>query len=233
MVVDESGLPAQLGYLLDTSNSENHITRRSATVTKRDNHDPQCSPVIRGARRRGTGHRLVRSEYRFGNLWHTDFTNLPRPSLANALYSIEVPTHGGDTLIASTCAAFEGLSEGMKEMLRGLNAVHGFSEKYKRDLADQTERNAGVARNDNDSSEYLDAELEVVHPVVRSHPASGRESLSVNGGFTLRFKDMTPEESQPLLNLLYRHCERPFPWLAIIMVRRATVARARGDGDSS
>ena len=145
----------------------------------------------------------------FGNLWHTDFTNLTRPSLANALYSIEVPTHGGDTLIASTCAAFEGLSEGMKEMLRGLNAVHGFSEKYKRDLADQTERNAGVARNDNDSSEYLDAELEVVHPVVRSHPASGRESLYVNGGFTLRFEDMTPEESQPLLNFLYRHCERP------------------------
>ncbi len=146
MVVEKSELPAQLGYLLDTSNSENHITQRSATVTKRANHDPRCSPVIRGARRRGTGHRLVRSEYRFGNLWHTDFTNIPRPSLANALYSIEVPTHGGDTLIASTCAAFEGLSEGMKEMLRGLNAVHGFSEKYKRDLADQTERNAGVAR---------------------------------------------------------------------------------------
>ncbi len=76
-------------------------------------------------------------------------------------------------------------------------------------MADQTERNAGVARNDNDSSEYLDAELEVVHPVVRSHPASGREALYVNGGFTLRFEDMTPEESQPLLNFLYRHCERP------------------------
>ena len=145
----------------------------------------------------------------FGNLWHTDFTNLPRPSLANALYSIEVPTHGGDTLIANTCAAFEALSDGMKDMLRGLNAVHGFSEKYKRDLADQTARSEDVARDDDASSEYLDAELEVLHPVVRTHPPSGRESLYVNGGFTLRFENMTPEESKPLLDFLYRHCERP------------------------
>ena len=53
----------------------------------------------------------------FGNLWHTDFTNLPHPSLANALYSIEVPDFGGDTLIASTVAAFEALSPGMQTML--------------------------------------------------------------------------------------------------------------------
>ena len=145
----------------------------------------------------------------FGNLWHTDFTNLPYPSLANALYSIEVPTHGGDTLIASTCAAFEALSPGMQDMLRGLNAVHGFSEKYKRDLADQKARSGDVARDDEESAEYRDTELEVLHPVVRVHPPSGREALYVNGGFTLRFENMTAEESQPLLNFLYRHCERP------------------------
>jgi len=144
----------------------------------------------------------------FGNLWHTDFTNLPLPSLANALYSIEVPTHGGDTLIASTCAAFEALSSGMQQMLRGLDAVHGFSERYKRDLADQAARK-GVARQDEASSNYTGTELEVRHPVVRIHPTSGREALYVNPGFTLRFEGMTAEESQPILDFLYRHCERP------------------------
>jgi taurine dioxygenase len=79
----------------------------------------------------------------------------------------------------------------------------------KRDLADQTARSANVARNDDDSSGYLDASLEVIHPVVPSHAPSGRESLYVNGGFTLRFENMTPEESQPLLNFLYQHCQRP------------------------
>lgn len=144
----------------------------------------------------------------FGNLWHTDFTNLPLPSLANALYSIAVPPHGGDTLIASTCAAFEALSSGMQELLRGRNAVHGFSERYKQDLRDQSAR-AGVARDDETSASYTDLEQEVLHPVVRRHPGSGREALYVNPGFTLRFEDMTVEESEPLLDFLYRHCERP------------------------
>ena len=130
------------------------------------------------------------------------------PSLANALYSIEVPTHGGDTLIANTCAAFEALSSGMQDMLRELNAVHGFSDRYKRDLADQKARD-GIARDDDASTTYADAELEVLHPVVRTHPPSGREALYVNPGFTLRFENMTAEESQPLLNFLFRHCERP------------------------
>lgn len=144
----------------------------------------------------------------FGNLWHTDFTNLPLPSLANALYSIQVPTHGGDTLIASTCAAFEALSAGLQDMLRGLNGVHGFSERYKQDLADQSARK-GVSRDDEDSASYIDPDREVLHPVVRTHPPSGRESLYVNPGFTLRFENMTVEESQPLLTFLYQHCQRP------------------------
>lgn len=144
----------------------------------------------------------------FGNLWHTDFTNLEFPSLANALYSIEVPTHGGDTLIASTCAAFEALSSGMQDLLRGLNAVHGFSERYKQDLRDQAARK-GIARDDEESASYAQTFAEVVHPVVRHHPTSGRESLYVNPGFTLRFENMTEAESQPLLHFLYRHCEMP------------------------
>lgn len=175
-------------------------------------------------------------EVNFGNLWHTDFTNLPLPSLANALYSIQVPTHGGDTLIASTCAAFEALSPGMQDMLRELNAVHGFSERYKRDLADQTARK-GVSRDDEDSDTYVDVAAEVLHPVVRTHPPSGRESLYVNAGFTLRFENMTAEESQPLLDFLYQHCQRPefgmrYSWAPStlgIWDNRATVHYASND----
>lgn len=174
--------------------------------------EPLIHPYLKSLPEAPQVHELRKTpedEVNFGNLWHTDFTNLPLPSLANALYSITVPTHGGDTLIASTCAAFEALSPGMQTMLRELNAVHGFSERYKRDLADQKARKAGVARDDDDSSDYVDTELEVLHPVVRVHPPTGREAIYVNPGFTLRFEDMTTEESAPLLQFLYRHCERP------------------------
>ncbi len=174
--------------------------------------EPLIHPYLKSLPEAPQVHELRKTpedEVNFGNLWHTDFTNLALPSLANALYSITVPTHGGDTLIASTCAAFEALSPGMQTMLRGLNAVHGFSERYKRDLADQKARKAEVARDDDDSSDYVDTELEVLHPVVRVHPPTGREAIYVNPGFTLRFEDMTAEESAPLLQFLYRHCERP------------------------
>lgn len=174
--------------------------------------EPLIHPYLKSLPEAPQVHELRKTpadEVNFGNLWHTDFTNLPQPSLANALYSIEIPAFGGDTLIASTVAAFEALSPGMQTMLRSLNAVHGFSERYKRDLADQAARKGDVARDDEASTEYTDVEAEVIHPVVRLHPPSGKEALYVNPGFTLRFEDMTPEESQPLLQFLYQHCQTP------------------------
>jgi len=173
---------------------------------------PLVHPYLKGVEGHPEVHELRKTpedEVNFGNLWHTDFTNLPRPSLANALYSLTVPTHGGDTLIANTCAAFEALSDGMKDMLRGMNAVHGFSERYKQDLKDQAARDEDVVRDDETSETYTRLEEEVLHPVVRWHEPPGRESLYVNPGFTLRFEGMTQGESQPLLDFLYRHCEKP------------------------
>lgn len=173
---------------------------------------PLIHPYLKGVDGHPEVHELRKTPddtVNFGNLWHTDFTNLPLPSLANALYSITVPTHGGDTLIASTCAAFEALSDGMKRMLRGMNAVHGFTEKYKQDLKDQAARKSAVVREDENSEDYVNVAAEVVHPVVRWHEPSGREALYVNRGFTLRFEDMTEEESKPLLDFLYQHCQRP------------------------
>lgn len=172
---------------------------------------PLVHPYLKGVDGHPEVHELRKTpedKVNFGNLWHTDFTNLPNPSLANALYSLITPSHGGDTLIANTCAAFEALSDGMKDMLRPLNAVHGFSERYKRDLRDQKARQ-GVTRDDETSEDYVRLEEEVLHPVVRWHEPSGREAIYVNPGFTLRFENMTEEESKPLLEFLYRHCERP------------------------
>ncbi len=145
----------------------------------------------------------------FGNLWHMDFTNLPRPSLANSLYAREIPTRGGDTLFTNMYMAYEALSDGMKEMLGGMNAVHGFPETYKRNVA-REEAKAGVTKVDADTIAYRDNyDSEVVHPVIRMHPDSGRKVLYVNPGFTLRLEGMTEEESKPILDYLYAHAVRP------------------------
>lgn len=146
----------------------------------------------------------------FGNLWHTDFTNLKRPSLANALYSIETPDSGGDTLIMNMYEAYEALSPGLKKMLNGLYAVHGRPQSYQQALEQQKNRGGDKTRDDKEGEEYgADVDAEVLHPVVRTHPDTGRPALYVNPGFTLRFEDMSEDESRPLLEFLYRHCERP------------------------
>lgn len=150
-----------------------------------------------------------KDDHVFGGLWHTDFTNLPTPSLANALHAREVPDVGGDTLFTNMYLAYEKLSPGMKSMLGGLNAVHGFPESYKRNIALE-EAKTGVTKVDADTIAYrADYDSEVLHPVVRIHPDSGRPVLYVNPGFTLRFEDMTEAESQPLLDFLYQHSVRP------------------------
>ena len=79
-----------------------------------------------------------------------DFTNLPRPSLANSLYAREIPTHGGDTLFTNMYMAYETLSDGMKEMLDGMNAIHGFPETLqteRRPRGSQDRRHQGGCRH--------------------------------------------------------------------------------------
>ena len=142
----------------------------------------------------------------FGGTWHADFTNLTTPGATNSLYSLEVPDFGGETVICNSTAAYEALSLGMKRMLENMNAWHGYSPEYKAlyairktELKDQLQ-----------SAEDLDVDGEdVLHPVIRSHPNTGRKSLFINPLFTLRFEDMSRAESLPLLNQLYDHITRP------------------------
>jgi taurine dioxygenase len=141
----------------------------------------------------------------FGGGWHTDVSYLEQPALGSVLYALEVPEYGGDTMFASQYLAYEALSDGMKAMLEGMIAVHSARRPYGPNAA--RARVYGPSSMQFNFSETAHAEIE--HPVVRTHVETGRKALYVNATFTLRLKDMTEEESAPLLDYLCRHAVRP------------------------
>jgi taurine dioxygenase len=152
---------------------------------------PQITPVIK----------LEHEKINFGGLWHSDTAYLESPPMGTMLIARETPARGGDTLFANMYLAYETLSEGLKRMLDGLTAVNSSAK-------------ADVTRTREDrikDSGKTEAKKEYVaeHPVVRTHPETGRKALYVNGGHTLRFKDMSTEESAPLLSYLFQHATRP------------------------
>ena len=141
----------------------------------------------------------------FGGGWHTDVSYLERPSLGSVLYAREVPEFGGDTMFANQYHAYETLSDGMKAMLDGMTAIHSARRPYGPNAARAQEYGPSSMRFI--FSEAAHAEIE--HPVVRTHRETGKKALYVNRTFTLRFKDMTEEESAPLLHYLCDHAVRP------------------------
>ena len=137
-----------------------------------------------------------------GGGWHTDHSYDQVPALGSMLYAREVPPAGGDTLFASMYAAYEALSEGMKKMLEGLSAVHSSRHVF----GAQANRPADI--NDRLGNQEA-ATQDAVHPVVLTHPRSGKKGLYVNPGFTICFAGWTEQESEPLLRYLYQHAARP------------------------
>jgi taurine dioxygenase len=155
--------------------------------------------------------KLEHERINFGGVWHSDTSYLECPPMASMLVAREVPKAGGDTLFASMYLAYEALSPGMRRILTGLRAVNS-SQK-----ADVTRTREDRMR---DSGWRADARksYEAEHPVVRTHPETGRKALYVNVAHTMRFAGMTEEESAPLLDYLFRHQVRPeftcrFRWL--------------------
>jgi taurine dioxygenase len=135
--------------------------------------------------------------------WHADVTWQEHPVLGAMLYGLEVPDYGGDTLFANQYLAYEALSDGMKRLLDGLKAVHGSAKVYGDKADDYTYvQNLKVDRKEAAKSEN-------VHPVVRTHPVTGKKALFVNDHYTLRFENMTEAESAPLLEFLFKHAIRP------------------------
>ncbi|MCC7275229.1 MAG: TauD/TfdA family dioxygenase [Alphaproteobacteria bacterium] len=137
----------------------------------------------------------------FGGIWHSDTTYLEEPPMGSILLARELPPYGGDTLFANMFMAWETLSPGMRRMLDGMTAI---ASSAKADVSKTREDRIRDSANAAARKEYT-----AVHPVVRTHPESGRKALYVNVAHTLRFSDMTEEESAPLLDYLFRHQVRP------------------------
>jgi len=134
----------------------------------------------------------------FGGGWHTDMSFEQAPALGSILHAVELPPYGGDTLFADQQAAYDALSPGLRETLAGLKAVHSAAREYGVHGASAQKRR---------SMDTMEAEAppEYEHPVVRTHPETGRKGLYVNPAFTLRFAGWSARESKPLLDYLFSH----------------------------
>lgn len=130
-----------------------------------------------------------------GSVWHSDVSCDTTPPMGSILRIEQVPPSGGDTLFASMYAAFEALSNRMQLLLAGLTAVHEGEQYYRGRYG------AGNLRD----KYYPTAE----HPVVRTHPITGRQALYVNEVFTTRIKELPLAESDALLAFLFKHCAQP------------------------
>jgi taurine dioxygenase len=130
-----------------------------------------------------------------GEDWHSDVSCDPEPPLGTILHMLEVPPVGGDTLFASMYAAYEALSDPMKRLLEGMTAIHDGEHVYRG-------RYEGVVQ---EGQVFPRAE----HPVIRTHPVTGRKALFVNRLFTTRIVQLAAAESEAVLGFLFRHVETP------------------------
>ena len=141
----------------------------------------------------------------FGGNWHSDTTYLAKPPLGTLLYALETPSHGGDTLFCNTRAAYDALSAGMREMIDGLVGVNSAGLKYGGGRTAMHKNIGGMKVHDTDAADSFEAE----HPVARTHPDTGRKAIYCSRGHTIRFKDMSEDESQPIIGFLQAHQIRP------------------------
>lgn len=125
-------------------------------------------------------------------MFHHDMIHKEVPSKATMLYSMEIPSHGGETLFASGYAAYETLDPAVRAALEGKSALHHYN------YGSQQRGQGGV-----------EAFNEYVHPVFRTHEETGRKAVYVNRLMTMKVMDMEPDESDRLLNALFDHAEKP------------------------
>lgn len=136
-----------------------------------------------------------------GRIWHSDLSYTPEPSLGSLLYALEIPSEGGDTSFANMSDAYDALPAEIKGRIDGKLAVHSYSHSYA--------KFSGSKFRPALTQKQKDEVAEVVHPVVRTHPETGRKALFVNEGFTSRIVDLTEAESRELLEFLFAHSTKP------------------------
>ncbi|MCP9483677.1 TauD/TfdA family dioxygenase [Shimia sp. CNT1-13L.2] len=138
-----------------------------------------------------------------GEGWHTDHSYDQVPAMGSILHAIEMPPFGGDTLFVSMGAAYDALSPTMRGFLDGLHAIHSSRHVFGASVQDSEASKSG--RLGNAEAATQDAR----HPVVITHPMSGRRGLFVNPVFTTHIEGLTPDESDAILAMLYDHCKQP------------------------
>ncbi len=152
---------------------------------------PEVIPVVK----------LEHERVNFGGVWHSDTAYLDVPPMASLLVARDVPAVGGDTLFANMYVAYETLSPGMQRLLDGLVAINSSAK------ADATKTREDRVRDSARADRKQD--YAAGHPVVRVHPETGRKALYVNVAHTVAFEGMTPAESAPILEYLFRHQVQP------------------------
>jgi taurine dioxygenase len=144
----------------------------------------------------------------FGGSWHTDQMFSPSPAMGTMLYAKEVPSSGGDTMFTNQYLAYESLSDGMKHIAGQLRTVcvgdnfksaggQSRKERYSRQMSEMKVKEPDP-----------DEQTTSIHPLVRTHPETGRKALYI-GGHVQQFDGMTEEESQPLIDFFMKHSIRP------------------------
>ena len=144
-----------------------------------------------------------KQDLRDNELWHTDVTFIQTPPLGCVLSAQLVPEFGGDTLWASSTAAYAALSKPMQALLDGLSASHDIRKSFPA---------ARFAITEADAARFEKAKQDhppVSHPVVRTHPVSGKKGLFVSEGFTTHINELTEAESEALLRFLFAHATHP------------------------
>ena len=150
---------------------------------------PLITPVVK----------LEHERNNFGGIWHSDTTYLPQPPMGSMLFALEVPAYGGDTMFANQYLAYEQLSGGLKKTLDGLVGISSSAK-------------AEVSKTREDQMKKAGAELKVLtgeHPLVRTHPETGRKALYTSQAHTASIKGWTEQESLPLLEFLWAQQTRP------------------------
>lgn len=148
---------------------------------------PEITPILKREEDRNN----------FGGIWHSDTVYQECPPMGTMLYGLEIPPAGGDTVFANQYLAYESLSDGMKSLLDGLKAINISGKgRVQQTRTDMLKHSSVGLKGD---------ELESCHPVVRTHPETGRKALYVNVAHTIRFDGMTEEESTPILEFLFKH----------------------------
>ncbi len=137
-----------------------------------------------------------------GRYWHSDMSYVEEPPLGSLLYAVEIPPAEGDTLFANMYLAYDALPDETRQRLEGLTAAHSYLASF--------EGKTKIGSGRDTLTDEQKAQLrEVIHPVVRTHPETGRKALYVNPGFTVRIEGLPDDDAASLLDDLIEHASRP------------------------